>query len=186
MANPSNPLTVNSAMWGAADAPNGPTYADVTTTVQAAFNAQYNPLTLFFSILVDTSVLGPDPAVGTAKTLVVTYSIQGGQQQFARAQVDGGTLIIIFQPLSSVVVLKAYYATTTMGIDITDRLQQYIADPSNGVTLTVGDQGFFNYFTGCTDPAPNQLKTFYVSYQLAAGQAALQKLATDGQTLTLD
>jgi hypothetical protein len=181
-----NPLiVVQNAIYGAQ-----PTALDITQATQTLLDNQYtaNPAITVFNIQISPVGLGiPDPAPGAVKSFTITYSIIGSTnvRSLSRGGQDGQTLNITALPLNNLQVLRAAYGTGTMGINLTQRLKDYFADPGNSAYITIGSQNFFNAFTNGSDPAPGTSKYFSVAYQTTEGGTVINWCGSDGQTLAM-
>lgn len=185
MANPL--IRVLSALYGSPEIVNG--VVDVTTAVQGLFDVQYstnNPLTAFHLVNISSALLNvADPAVGHIKMLTVAYNIPGaGPSTFARGGQDGQDLMFQVAPLCcSNLVTKAYYGTATFGLDLTNKVAAYLADPGNSRSFVIGSADFCQRFCGNSDPAPRVQKFFWLTYCHSLVGLALNVCGSDGQTI---
>jgi hypothetical protein len=176
---------VNSALYGAP----GIAAVDVTAKVQALFDLQYeaNPQLLAFTLTDISPALFniADPATGQTKTLTIAYSIPGAGvgKVFFRGGQDRQNLAVVVTPLNSVEVVRAFYGTGRLGIDLTTKLISYLADPRNSRQIVIGSAAFFTTFCGGNDPAPGTPK--YFSVTLSKSGYAFNQCGYDGQTVDL-
>jgi hypothetical protein len=167
---------------------------DVTAKIQALFDLQYqaNPQLLAFTLTEISPSLFKvaDPATGQTKTLTIAYRpallpipVTGAGKAFFRGGQDGQNLSLAVTPLIRVEVVRAFYGTDRLGIDLTTKLISYLDDPGNSRQITIGSAAFFTVFCGGNDPAPS--KTKYFSVTLRKSGYAINQCGYDGQTVDL-
>jgi hypothetical protein len=184
-ADPNPLIVVNSALYGAP----GIAAVDVTAKTQALFDLQYqaNPQLLAFTLADISPALFniPDPATGQTKTLTIAYSIPGAGagDVFYRGGQDAQNLALVATPLNSVEVVRAFYGTGGLGIDLIAKLISYLADPGNSRQIVIGNAAFFTIFCGGNDPAPRISK--YFSVTLKKSGYAINQCGYDGQSVDL-
>jgi hypothetical protein len=183
-ADPNPLIVVNSALYGA------PSIAavDVTAKIQALFDLQYqaNPQLLAFTLTDISPTLFniEDPALNYVKSLTIAYSNPAAAGNvFFRGGQDGQNLSLAVTPLNRVEVIRAFYGTDRLGIDLTTKLISYLADPGNSRQISIGSAAFFTVFCGGNDPAPS--KTKYFSVTLRKSGYAINQCGYDGQTVDL-
>jgi hypothetical protein len=184
-ADPNPLIVVNSALYGS---PNTAA-VDITAKIQALFDLQYqaNPQLLAFTLTdINPALFNiADPAIGQTKTLTIAYRNPGAGagNVFFRGGQDGQNLALAVTPLNSAEVVRAFYGTGRLGIDLTTKLISYLADPGNSRQIVIGSAAFFTTFCGGNDPAPRTLK--YFSVTLSKSGYAYNQSGYDGQSVDL-
>src|SRR5262249_24848796 len=98
---------------------------------------------------------------------------------FFRGGYDGQNLALVVTPLNSLEVVRAFYGNGNLGIDLTTKLNSYLADPGNSRQIVIGSAAF----CGGNDPAPGTLNYFSVTLQKSG--YAWSQCGYDGQTVDL-
>lgn len=183
-----NPLiTVVTALYGTPGHP----IVDVSEQIQTLFDNQFaanNNIQQFQLNNIEPTLFNiPDPAYGIVKTLVLSYSLPevAPGRVFSRGAQDAGSLLLRVGPAHNITVLKAVYATPQGGLDVTDKLNTYFADPGNSTTLTIGSQLFWDALTNGADPAYGTRKSFGAVYSRLNNPTNINRVCGyDGQDVT--
>src|SRR5215472_9768098 len=178
-ADPNPLIVINSALYGAPVS----IAVDVTANIQALFDLQYqnNPQLLAFTLPISPASFNiNDPAPGYTKTLTIAYSNPAATGNvFFRGGYDGQSLALVVTPLNSLEVVRAFYGNGNVGIDLTTKLNSYLAEPGNSRQIVIGSAAF----CGGNDPAPGTLNYFSVTLQKSG--YAWSQCGYDGQTVDL-
>ena len=145
-------IVVTNATYGTSSAST-----DVTGTVSAAIKDGV----LSIASVSPTSLNVTDPAVGQAKVLTVTYSVNGGDSITTTAR-DSESLYVNAPPqrtASGLQVTKAEYGVDSNFTDVTNVVQDMVKN--GGINVTVGFKQL-----GLPDPNPNKQKQFNVEYTI--------------------
>jgi len=159
-------IVVTNATYGTSSAST-----DVTNTVSAAIKDGV----LSIPSVSPTSLNVTDPAVGQAKVLTVTYSINGGDSITATAR-DNESLYVNAPPqrtASGLQITKAEYGVDGNFTDVTNVVQDMVNNGS--IKVTVGFKQL-----GLPDPNPNKQKQFNVEYTINGAKNT--KTLIDGDT----
>jgi hypothetical protein len=168
-------LIIKKAVYGYGNvAANQNNVVDVTEKVQAIANSQGSTV----NIEISPATFGiADPVQGTVKGLTVEYYSQSGPTLLVRGGIDGETVKLVNG--HPVQIEKAIYGGTAYGIDITDKLSEYFADPG-APDLQIGDAYFLSNFCG-GDPSPGVSKSLSIEMKYL-GQTSYM-IGYDGKTL---
>jgi hypothetical protein len=144
-------ITIVRAVYGTST-----TSTDVTNTVASLVKDG----SLKFTVS-PTTLNTADPAPGQLKTLLVTYTINGGGDNFLSKN-DNDVVTIDAPPVttaSGLQIVKAEYGYTGNYTDVTDSLQSQVNNGS--ININVGFKT-----VGIPDPNPNKQKELKVEYTI--------------------
>jgi len=176
-------IYIESAYYGA----NTIQAIEVTAKVQEIVDSQSASPEI--DIKVDASNLGLStvPAKDVRKSLTVTFSYAPESGSYiTKSAVDFGSVTITNTMPVDIEIKSASYGTNTIMKDITTEMLEFIADPANGVTFTVGSGDFLNRFCNGHDIASGHPKTLTIkAFTFHVHDKLLAIVANDGELVDL-
>lgn len=169
-------LIIKKAVYGFGNvAANQTNVVDVTEAVQKIANTQGNVV----NIEVSPQTFGiADPDPGTVKGFTVEYYSQSGPTLLVRGGKDGATVKLLNG--YPVQIQKAIYGGTNYGVDITNALSEYFADPG-APSLKIGGSYFMEKFCG-GDPDLGTAKSLSITMTYLGQTDYL--VGSDGDTIS--
>jgi hypothetical protein len=150
------------------------TTADVTKSVSSSIKDGVLNITV-----TPASLNVTDPAPGQAKTLNISYTINGGQT-LKQTILDNETLYINAPPervASGLQIVSGEYGVEGNYTDVTDALKGLIKN--GGINLKVGFKA-----VGLPDPNPNKQKNLQVEYTINGAKS--KSVFKDGEIFKID
>ncbi len=150
-------LIIKKALYGFGNvAANQKNVVDVTKQVQQIANSQGN----IVNIDVSSQTFNiADPFPNQVKGFIVEYFSQSGPTVLVRGGKEGSTVQLTNG--YPVQIQSAIYGGSAYGVDITDKLSKYFADPG-APAIQIGDAFFLNNFCG-GDPNIGEYKSLSIT-----------------------